>query len=645
MRDGLEKRHGCIRLGVVRDRLSSLSVRLGLRYAGITISWKGDALWLILGKNLAQGRSMVGNVGNAYWVYLVYVLVLISICSPLGVYGGPIEEGLGKAIGLVEAGRFSDAEGLYRQLLAQAQLPQQRLECLKGLASVNAHLGKDGDVKEICKVLLASDSGKEQLAGTLAYIAEQCRNANRHKTAVEVYRLVLDRWPDAADAIWWESGLIASQLCQGNHKEADKAFEGFMARYKDSGNLGKAISQIADNLRWRDIENDRARQLYQVVVDGPDYADKIWARMGLAICDIRAKAYSQAGSAIDGLLRDYSQDSRIGHAICQIADAYRQVRRHKEAIGLYKYVLERYPTDPYALWSQMGIAVSAIDLDDKQAASEAIDGLGRYRSHPDYPHALSIVADNYRWRGRYQEALGLYKAAIEADGSHRYGIWFVMGLGISSVMVGDVDVADGAVGVLVNRYAGHHDLAQCLYEVGYAYSNAGLHQKAEQILQQVAGRWPTSRYGILARGALGLVKLRQQDQKGSQQVYTQLVEEHPGEDAVAEAIWLLGHEYYDQAILKEKAGLQEDAKGLFSKAIEAWGIIRDRYPGSSYAADAWYFSGVLYRRHLGDYGKALEYYQKVADSWPQYRYSWSAVGMLPTCYEKLKEAGLISQDQ
>ena len=71
-----------------------------------------------------------GSLWKVYVVGLVYASCLIYFFLITGVnvsQAGPIEDGLGKAIGLVEAGRFSDAEGLYRQLLAQAQLPQQRL--------------------------------------------------------------------------------------------------------------------------------------------------------------------------------------------------------------------------------------------------------------------------------------------------------------------------------------------------------------------------------------------------------------------------------------------------------------------------------------------------------------------------------------
>ena len=66
---------------------------------------------------------------------------------------------------------------------------------------------------------------------------------------------------------------------------------------------------------------------------------------------------------------------------------------------------------------------------------------------------------------------------------------------------------------------------------------------------------------------------------------------------------------------------------------------------SPYTQHAWYFTGVCYRRHLGDYAKTLEYYQKVVDEWPNYQYAWSAQCLIGECYEKLRDSGVLSESE
>jgi len=121
--------------------------------------------------------------------------------------------------------------------------------------------------------------------------------------------------------------------------------------------------------------------------------------------------------------------------------------------------------------------------------------------------------------------------------------------------------------------------------------------------------------------------------------------------------------YLDQSIALEKAESDrigaanyarivhegkrsEVVKDYAHRAIEKWQItIRDLPPTPRYTEQAWYFTGVVYRRHLDEPQKAIAYYEKVVQTWPDYQYAWSAQAMLAHCYETLARSGRMKKEE
>ena len=79
------------------------------------------------------------------------------------------------------------------------------------------------------------------------------------------------------------------------------------------------------------------------------------------------------------------------------------------------------------------------------------------------------------------------------------------------------------------------------------------------------------------------------------------------------------------------------------KAIGVWERGIKRLPASSsYAPQTCYFSAVCYNR-LGEYDKAIRYYQRVVDYYPEYDLAWNALFRVGDINQVLKKSGAISQ--
>jgi TolA-binding protein len=95
--------------------------------------------------------------------------------------------------------------------------------------------------------------------------------------------------------------------------------------------------------------------------------------------------------------------------------------------------------------------------------------------------------------------------------------------------------------------------------------------------------------------------------------------------------------------LLESQGLDEQARWYYQKTITECERILNQLPETHYiTAEACYFLGVCYER-LGQLEEAIEFYQKVVDKWPDFKYAWNALFLVGLNYEKLKNLGLIPE--
>lgn len=563
---------------------------------------------------------------------------------------------------LCQARQYAQAEAAYKQIATANAGTDAALAAQRGLAILYVKTRQDSLLSQTWESITAGFGGHKDTPSTLSRIADECRNANRHELALPFYQYVVDHWPQDKDTVWQQANVATCCLCLANEEKANAAFQRLQTDYGKDANFRQAVCTIGDNLRWRNLNPQAARQMYTLAASGEAYADMIWARMGLAISCIQLKDFKTAGPVAESLAADFGKDSRVGQALCHTADAYRDAAKRPEAQRLYQYVVDRNPDDDYVMWSQAGLAICAVRGRDEAATQAAIEKLRTsYANRRDFAGALGAVADNCRWREAYVNARDLYALAAANGPDHPNDIWFQMGLAISGICTGDMKTAQTALDRLHNHYRDHPGLTQALYEVGCTFSNAGQFGHATQEFNQVITAWPNTDYALKSKVGLGLIQFRQGNIQAAEAIYQQIMTDHANRAKLAEAIDLMAEGYLDQGVALEKAeakrvgpteyakivrsqGRSEIVKDYYHRAIEKWQIIIQKMPLSDRTPRAWYFTGVAYRRHLGEPEKAMLYYEKVVGTWPDYEYAWNAQQMLAVCYETLVRSGRMTKE-
>jgi TolA-binding protein len=591
------------------------------------------------------------------------IVCLIVLLLAIGVPAGALAQQAGRiaeADRLCQAGQYAQAEAAYKQIVQENLGTDTALAAQRGLAVLYAKTGKEALLSQTCESLTKDFGGHKDMPSILGQIADECRNANRFGMAVPIYQYVVDHWPGDENAMISQANLVCCQLCLKNESAANTAFAKLQSDYSSRPNLRQVLCTIGDNLRWRNINPQAARQMYTLAASGDPYPEMISARIGLAISCIRMKDFEAARPVIESIAADYGSSARIGEAMCHIADAYRDIRSHGDARQLYQYVIEHYPNDEYAMWSQAGVAISAIDSKDEQIAQAAIEKLrANHASRPDFAAAVCVVADNYRWREGFAKAKDLYALAVAASPSHSQSIWFQMGLAICSICVNDPNTAQAAIAKLHSQYRSDPGLVQALYEVGATFGNAKQYDKATAELNQVITTWPDSDYAMLSKVGLGLIQVRRGDDKAAEVIYQKILADYAGHPRLPEAINFMTEGYYSRALELETANrnaaspqmppmqreVPQQVKEAFGRAIEKWSIILQQFPDTpNLAPTALYFSAVSYSRQ-DDPAKAIECYQAFVERWPDDERNHHVLLRLPGLYKQLVFKGVLSEEQ
>jgi tetratricopeptide (TPR) repeat protein len=496
-----------------------------------------------------------------------------------------------------------------------------------------------GVIPLVLLVLAASSASRQAPAGDSSS-ADRLFESRRFAEAVPLYQSILGHQPRGKDAVSQQANLIICQFCLKDVNAAQVGVERFKTLYAREPSFRQAACRIGDNLRWRNINSDKARELYALAAAGDMYPEMLWARMGLAISCVRVKDYETATAMVESLKRDFVDDSRVGLALCQTGDAYRERFRYEDAVRLYQHVIDHLPQDEYAVWSQAGLVISSIACNDRfGAATTAIERLKKgCAGRKGYAPALCAVADNYRWRHQHGRAQELYLSALAADPNESGNIWRPAGLAISSIGANDPNTAYAALATLTAQYQTDPALARALYEVGGAFDDAGLYGEGARMYEKIFDLGSSRKEDTLwAEAGQARLLAASGDDAGVEQAVGSLIGRFRDDPNLSVALFAIAAQYSNLGGKEFKASLNaaKNAKGFIS--MDQWPSLTagmdhnftntkiilkrivDELPPSEMTPQAIFWIGESCRT-LQQTDEAIDAYQTVVDQWPDYEY-------------------------
>ena len=428
---------------------------------------------------------------------------------------------------------------------------------------------------------LLADFGDSDLVVPAVYqIGEKFREKAQYKSAILAHKFIVDNFPESEQAVWAQRGLAASYIGLGDMESAQIQAQKLIDEYISDPNIAQAVFEVADTYCWFG-KNEKARPLYQMVIDNwPEAQHCLWAQMGIAISYIADGNDSAAWDAADKLIQTYPDEKNLAEALFYIGGRFEWARNYDNAISVFNYIVENFPA---SIWAENAV----FDIDKSN--------IYRFVEGRDEPNALSAIVN------------------------------------------------------FINTYSNKPELPAVVYDFGARadwINGFEPNQLTELIFRTVINTYPEN---ILAKkSSMKLLKmdvlrsvLSDGDANEVIDGVNVLATDYNDIPETADDLMLIASRISGKGWQSRGIGDEQKARLKWHTAVDVRRKIIEHFPDSIQLAPAYYTTGVVLAQNLHEYERGIEYFEKVVEQWPEYRYAWHAQFFIGKYYEKLKLAGVI----
>jgi len=330
------------------------------------------------------------------------------------------------------------------------------------------------------------------------------------------------------------------------------------------------------------------------------------------------------------------------------AATYQEEEQYEQAEVIYQQIVTDYSVTDYAFQAQKNLAILYVAWDKQPQAEAALQKLlADFSKHEGIAQAVHDIAYQHRLSRKNEKANQLDQHVIDNWPESDYAVLAQMDMAKYYVDQGDV-AAEAAVDKLLADFPDSPFMARAVHDVAQHYSLSGKYQKANELYQHVIDHWPKAEHAILSQIGIAETNVLSLIESGNdtaiEATLDSLIADFNDNPGLPETVFVIGEKYYNKAFRYDKEGLDTKARDSFTKAIVVWGKIITELPESIATAWAYNFGADCYRR-LGQHKKAIEYYQKVVDDWPDYEHASYALFSIGHIYEDLKKSGAMSKSE
>jgi len=480
--------------------------------------------------------------------------------------------------------------------------------------------------------------------------AETLLKKNQYEQAEQIYRQIVADNPATDYAFQSQEKLTWLYIGWGKNAQAQTSLDKLLSDFSAHKDIAEALWRIAREFERRGNQT-RAIQLHKYNVEHfPKDKYAMWSQVEIIYYHIREKDFTAADAACNKLLTVFAEQPTLPKEIYRVAMAFKRVGKADMALQLHQYNAKNFPSDQYAMWSQVEIVKSHLNTGKYAAADAACDKLiAVFSQQPNLPKEIYQIARRYSELRRYDKALSLDKHNAEHFPDDMYALLSKVYYHIRDA---DYEAADLVVDKLFAKFSEQPALARELYHLTEAFGKAGKYDKTVRLYQYFLDKQPGDEQAILAQQGLAIAYIELGDEAAAQAAIDKLLTDFSGHKRIAEAVYELGLYYYrakkfDKAFQLHQYNVEhfsrDDKHTIWSQVEVIKSYIRD---GNQQAADAAYeklLSVFSSRPTLateisrvadtyiaaGKLDKAERLYKYVLDKWPgDKQILWATAGMI-----------------
>jgi tetratricopeptide (TPR) repeat protein len=374
----------------------------------------------------------------------------------------------------------------------------------------------------------------------------------------------------------------------------------------------------------------------------------MWAQVDIIISSIETEDLASAQAGIDNLFVQFSDSENLCDATHSIAYSYRQFGKNNKANELDRYVLDNWSATESAMWAQVDLLKSAIDSKDYISAQAGIEYLKEHFSNDvNSADIFHGVAYKYRKLQKEDAANKLDSYVIENYPTTESALWAQLDIIISSIEAGDFNVAQEGIDNLFINSPDNKYFGNALYSIADTYELAGNFAAANKIYRKIINNRVLETKKIAAAKAklakydlFEAIEFRQKDKVAEiiENSDSNIPDCNQGLDIYLNNFAI---ECCAEGRLAKKADEPNLARDYFDAAITLWDKLLVECPNSPVCPKACFCAAAKLAQDIENYGKAVEYFQRVADDWADYKYAGWAQLKAGYYLEKIVKEGYL----
>lgn len=552
---------------------------------------------------------------------------------------------------LYKAGKYSQAEQNYQNVINKADPNKpEDLELVfkarRKLPLIYLAMDQQPQAQAAVQQLLAKNHDHERLPHAIHEIVELAKKIDRTLQAGQVYQNILAVQPKHPQAIWLKMGIAIANAHLNNDEAVDSTLQNIITQHANDDRAAEALGQTA--WAYRKLKQDaKARNVYQYVVDNwPNKDRAIYSQRGLVLCSIALDDQVAADAGVQKILADYAGSKYMPKIMRNIAVAYDSKDKPDEAAMLHQYVVDKHPESLEALWSQRDITLYHIDAGEEQAVEADLQKLvAGFTDHAQLPEALGNVGEYYRKKGKFLNARQLHQHVVTQFPTSTEAIQSQRNAILSSVGLNDEPQIEVGIQKLLTQFAEDKDIAAVVYYVAVRIGDSRDDDQL-RLCQYIIDQHPEHELVVPAKARLGQIMIHRDNEKDAEAVFQKILTDYQNHLQLAEAFHLMAEGYWDRAFMEPRQDRQmtDKAKESLQKAFAKWEGMITQFPNASRVEQAHYLIGECCYR-LGQYEKAIEYYQKTVDNFPDYENAWLAQNRVAKVYKFMLMDGMIPRHE
>ncbi len=507
----------------------------------------------------------------------------------------------------------------------------------------------------LCVFFLSVTSTCMADAGTMLEEARSFVQAAEYSEARTAFENIVQTYPDQEQAIWALSDLARMELRLNNDSAAETVIANLKTAYAGNAYTAHALHDIA-YLYHALTRYGEARDIFQYILENfPGNEFEVWALSGMATQSLKLGDMATGNAAAERLVTEFSGHADMAFMASDVATAYVRCEDYDRGEKFYRRALDSNPQPETRMWALTGLAKTKVVLGKYNEVEPLVGQLIlRYSSDAQLPSQLGEIAKCFTEAGMGQEAQRVYAKvyALFLDSKRASTLRLDTARGYVRCLIDSSEEAQASEGIntLISGFQGDPGLSSALDDLGNRYGELNRYEAAGAVYQKILDHCSTDDiYATKARIIVDAAALGSSINSGQHQAVdnevSRLIAQYQGfNDLPSILSRFVGERYYIKALEYEKQGRKDDGQANLLRAVAIWDKVLDDLPASKATPSTCHWAGDCCAR-LGDYQKAVRFYKRVADDYPDYEMRWHTLFMLGRSYQVMAGGGLMSKKE